>query len=140
MATNDITDLCRAARAATDAIVNADPPGLTPTGRSCAQLAAELSDAASRVPRAVTDACAFLDIAACEQLTCELQDVAALQAAVLFLGRRLINSNVAAILELHPTLRSQLTPTLHVGAILGALSQQLLETLSFDQPRTRRVA
>lgn len=140
MATTNITELSRRARAATEAITRTAPRGLTASGRTSADLAAEMTTAISRIHDALAETEAFIDIAAGEPLTTELEELAALGAAALFLGRRLFESNAAQILELHPELEADLQPVAEVALLLGALSNRLLEVVREAQPPQRKAA
>jgi hypothetical protein len=70
--------------------------------RSCSDLADELASVADRCPDAVAEANALLDLAEVEQLTTEMYDLAAVTAAAMFLGRRLIETNARRITDLWP--------------------------------------
>lgn len=93
-------------------------------GRTCADLAAELSDAIALLHDAVAEVEALIDITVDEPLTHESQDITALGAAARFLGRRLFESNAAEICELHPELRPLLILVL-AGHVLAALTRHL---------------
>jgi hypothetical protein len=126
MEMTDISELAARAAAAAEAIVAADPPGRTASGRTCSELASELAESVRLVPEVVAQADAFLDINAGEPLTDELQDVAARGAAALLLGRRLLESNATEMVGLQPRLADDLREFLPIAAILDGLSAQLV--------------
>lgn len=96
-------------------------------GRSCADLAAEIDYVVTRTVDALSAGTALCEILAECDIADELRDDAALLAGALFLGRRLIQANTAAIEELCPG--RQFTAVLAVGARLGQSSRRIARTL-----------
>lgn len=133
MATTDISALVRDALAATDRIARATPPGRTRSGRTCAELADELSTGIAGVEAAVAQAEAFIDMAASAPLCEDLSDAAGLAAGALLLGGRLFDSNADEIVELHPALSPDLEPVTAVAELLSALSDRVRRTVVHDQ-------
>lgn len=102
--------------------------------RSCSDLADELASVADRCPDAAAEANALLDLAEVEQLTTEMYDLAAVTAAAMFLGRRLIETNARRIADLRPDFEG-LPESLDLAELLDELSLGLLAAIEEQNRR-----
>lgn len=101
----------------------------TTSGRTCDDVATELCEMLTRVPDAVADAEALLDIAGADPLGEELEGGAAFIAAALFLGRRMITSNLDELAKLEESGDLRVDAVREVTAILDELSRRLREVV-----------
>jgi hypothetical protein len=93
-----------------------------------------LASVADRCPDAVAEANALLDLAEVEQLTTEMYDLAAVTAAAMFLGRRLVETNARRITELRPDFEG-LPESLDLAELLDELSLGLLAAIEEQNRR-----
>lgn len=129
MPTLDISVLAATVRTNAAHLIENDDRVTNLRSRPFGSLAAELSAVAERCPDAVAEAADLLKIAASQPLTEELCDVIARAAAALFLGRRLLESNGAAIIEQEPLNEQALAPTFALATVLDQMSLKLLAVL-----------
>ena len=130
MATSNITDLVSKVSSDIEARTQHLQSSCTSCGRTGEDVVAELREALARVPDAITDAEALLDIAAVEALCEEMEAAAAFIAAALFLGRRLIISDLQALAELVESDELPLDVGRQVAEVLDDLSRRLRDELA----------
>lgn len=130
MATTNITELASEACSAIETSTQHLQPRCTSHGRTAQDVAAELCDALTKVPDAIADAEALLDIATADGLGDELEDCAALIAGALFLGRRLIDSNLDELAELDEWPAQIGEAARQLAAILDLMSERLRDVVT----------
>ena len=130
MATSNITDLVAKASSDIQAGTKHLQSSCTSRGRTGEAVATELREALARVPGAIADAEALLDIAAVEALDEAMENAAAFTAAALFLGRRLIMSDLQALAELVEAEELPLDAGRQVAEVLDDLSRRLCDAVT----------
>lgn len=134
MRTTDVSALASRVKVTALAVTDKCSCATRGRNRSCSDLADELASVADRCPDAVAEANALLDLAEVEQLTTEMYDLAAVTAAAMFLGRRLIETNARRITELRPDFEG-LPDSLDLAELLDELSRGLLAAIEEQNRR-----